>query len=80
MAADPAANFSKGVFKHSLPSPTVRNKNYNLYLVFGRLPAELGPELVGTSPGLRAGLAGRSPKHIELGPAGANFCVEAFCL
>ncbi len=34
-----------GKDSHScLASPKIGTKNYNLYLVFGRFPAELGPE------------------------------------
>ncbi len=44
----------------TLPSLRIGNKNYTLYLVFGRFPAELGPETRFNGSGSKND-AGRTP-------------------
>ncbi len=39
----------------NLPSLRIGNDKYNLYLVFGRFPAELGPETRSNGPGSKNG-------------------------
>ncbi len=44
-----------------LPSLRINTKNYNLYLVFGRFPAELGPETRSNGSGSKHGSEPRKP-------------------